>query len=192
MLFSRFLGRRRVINLVINDHSIRFVELKHSNSPVPLHYGEKYLQQGIISDGKIHDYDTLANILDECIQDWRIPGRKVRFTVPDSLVVIRKAAVPTDVKDDELYGYLYLEFGSSIHLPFEEPVFDTVSLPNPNGNKEVLLFAAPEKYVQEYANLLKSAKLKPVSADIFHTGTLQALSSALHKEASRQAINSKF
>lgn len=52
----------------------------------------------------------------------------MRFLVPDSRLVIRKVAIPKDIKDDEIKGYLYLEMGTSIHLPFEEPIFDVVLL----------------------------------------------------------------
>jgi type IV pilus assembly protein PilM len=162
-IFSR---RNRTINLVMNDHSIRYVELKQRDSLAVSGMGERFLPAGIISDGKILDFETLAFILDECINEWKIKNREVRFLVPDSLVIIRKVNIPGDVKDDEIHGYLYLELGSSIHLPFDEPVFDVVSLGVENNKREVLLFAAPEQYVSEYANLLKDARLKPIAADI--------------------------
>ena len=36
--------------------------------------------------------------------------------------------IPAEVMDDEINGYLYLELGKSLHLPFEDPVFDTAVL----------------------------------------------------------------
>lgn len=166
MALSIFTGRKKVINLVMNDHSIRYIELKQRNPIVVSAKGERFLPAGIISDGKIQDAETLSFILDECISDWGIKNREVRFLVPDSLVIIRKVMIPVDVKDDEIHGYLYLELGSSIHLPFDEPVFDTVPISVENNKREILLFAAPEEYVSEYSNLLKDARLKPVAADI--------------------------
>lgn len=166
MAFSFFSGRSKVVNLVLNDHSIRYVELKQKNPVIPHHYGQRLLPPGIIADGKIQDFDTLVNILDECIAEWKIAKREIRFTVPDSLVIIRKVSIPADVKADEIHGYLYLELGSTIHLPFEDPVFDTISLGVENQKQEILVFAAPEKYVTEYADLFKIVRLKPVAADI--------------------------
>jgi type IV pilus assembly protein PilM len=166
MAFSLFPGRNKIVNIVINDHSIRYVELKQKNPVIPNHYGQRYLPSGIISDGKILDFDTLANILDECITEWKFARREIRFTVPDSLVIIRKVTIPADIKQDEIHGYLYLELGSTIHLPFEDPVFDTVSLGIEGNKQEILVFATPEKYVLEFADLFKSVKLKPVAADI--------------------------
>jgi type IV pilus assembly protein PilM len=166
MVFSLFTPKNRMINLVINDHSIRFVELKQTNPPIAQRWRERFLPPGIISDGKISDMDALANIMDECIEEWKIHRRSVRFLVPDSLVIIRKVSIPAEIQEDEIKGYLYLEFGSSIHLPFEDPVFDISPLAENGNTKEILLFAAPEKYVMEYADLFSSLKLIPKAADI--------------------------
>lgn len=166
MAFSLFPGRNKIVNLVINDHSIRYVELKQKTPVIPNQYGQRYLPAGILSDGKIQDFDTLANILDECIDEWKIAKREIRFTVPDSLVIIRKVTIPADIKQDEINGYLYLELGSTIHLPFEDPVFDTVPIGGEGNKQEILVFAAPEKYVLELAYLFKSVRLKPIAADI--------------------------
>jgi type IV pilus assembly protein PilM len=166
MAFSLFSSKNRIINLVLNDHSIRYVELKQSNPPVPQKWGERFLPPGIISDGKIVDIDSLANILEECIDEWKIQRRTIRFIVPDQLVIIRKVSVPVEIQEDEIKGYLYLELGSSIHLPFEEPVFDFYPLASNDKTKDILLFAAPEQFVIEYADLFSSLKLTPIAADI--------------------------
>ncbi|WP_059171288.1 type IV pilus biogenesis protein PilM [Bacillus sp. FJAT-27445] len=166
MAFSLSFGNKRIINLIFNDHSIRYLELKSVNPPIALKWGERFLPPGIISDGKIVDDETLSTILDECIEEWKIQRRQVNFIVPDPLVIIRKISIPMDVREDEVKSHLYMELGSSIHLPFEDPVFDAYPLGEKNGKKELLLFASPEKYVMEYSNLLSGMKLQPVAADI--------------------------
>lgn len=166
MAFSLFTPKNRIINLVLNDHSIRLLELKQENPPTSQRWSERFLPPGIISDGKITDRDSLSNILEECIDEWKIHRRQVRFVVPDPLVILRKVSVPADIQDDEMKGYLYLELGSTIHLPFEEPVFDFYPLANDGKTKDLLLFAAPEQHVMEYADLLSSLKLYPIEADI--------------------------
>lgn len=166
MAFSLFASKNRIVNLVINDHSIRYVELVRANPQAPQKWREHFLPPGIINDGKIIDQESLSNILAECIEDWKIHKRDLRFLVPDSLVIIRKISVPADIQEDEMHGYLYLEMGSSIHLPFDEPVFDYYPLPSTEKTKELLLFAAPAKHVMEYADLFTDLKLNPVAADI--------------------------
>jgi type IV pilus assembly protein PilM len=166
MAFSLFSSKNRIVNLVVNDHCVRFVELKQANPPAAQKWCERFLPPGVITDGKITDIDSLANILEECVDEWKIKGRQVRFLVPDPLVIIRKVSIPADILDDEIKGYLYLELGSSIHLPFEEPVFDYFPLAINGKTKDLLLFAAPEQYVMEYAELFSSLKLNPIAADI--------------------------
>jgi type IV pilus assembly protein PilM len=166
MALSLFNSKKRIINLVINDHSIRFVELKSSTPPAPSRWGERFLPPGIISDGKITNRDALVNILEECISEWKIQHRTIRFIVPDPLVIIRKVSIPAEIQDDELKGYLYLELGSTIHLPFEEPIFDFYTLTNNGKTRDVLLFAAPEQYVTEYSKLFSGLRLAPIAADI--------------------------
>ena len=166
MAFSLFTSKNRIINLVLNDHSIRLLELKQANPPSAQRWCERFLPPGIITDGKITDNDSLANILEECIDEWKIQRRQVRFIVPDPLVIIRKVSIPAEIQDDEIQGYLYLELGSSIHLPFEEPVFDFYSLDSDGKTRDLLLFVAPEQQVLEYANLLSKLKLTPIAADI--------------------------
>ncbi|MEH7249910.1 pilus assembly protein PilM [Neobacillus niacini] len=166
MGFSLFSAKNRIINLVLNDHSIRFLELKQTNPPIAQKWSERFLPPGIIVDGKIVDSDSLANILEQCIEEWKIQRRSLRFIVPDPLVIIRKVSIPSDVQEDEIKGFLYLELGSTIHLPFEEPVFDFHRLTNNGKTQDVLLFAAPEQFVMEYVKLFSSLKLESVAADI--------------------------
>ncbi|WP_160721987.1 type IV pilus biogenesis protein PilM [Bacillus sp. USDA818B3_A] len=166
MAFSLFSSKNKIINIVFNDHSIRMLELKQVNPPVAQRWFERFLPPGIIIEGKITDLNSLENIIDECINDWKIQRRQVRFLVPDQLVIIRKVSVPAEIQDDEIQGYLYLELGSSIHLPFEEPVFDYYPLEGSGETRDLLLFAAPEQHVMDYAKLFSKHKLDPVAADI--------------------------
>jgi len=166
MAFSLFSSKNRIINFVINDHCIRFLELKQAKPPIAQRWSERTFPPGIVSDGKIMDADSLANILEECMDEWKIHRRSIRFIVPDPLVIIRTISVPAEIQDDELRGYLYLELGSSIHLPFEEPVFDFYQLESNEKTKTLLLFAAPEEEVMKYVNLFEGVKLNPIAADI--------------------------
>ncbi|WP_042354910.1 type IV pilus biogenesis protein PilM [Bacillus rubiinfantis] len=171
MAINFMLGKRKIVNFTIKDHAIRFVELKQTYPLVIQKMGEYYLPNGLIKEGKILDYDTLATITEQCVAEWKISKRQVRFIVPDPFIVIRKVPIPKDIQEDEIRGYLYMELGSSIHLPFEDPVFDFYLLDGVKDGaeeslKEILLFAAPENMVKEYMDLLEEAKLRPIAADI--------------------------
>ncbi|WP_050615927.1 type IV pilus biogenesis protein PilM [Bacillus testis] len=166
MAFSLFNRSNKTINLEITDHSIRYAEMKPGKLPSIHKSGEFLLPAGIVRGGRIIDIETLKAILDQCVADWRINRRQVRFMVPDQFVVMKKIMIDQEVNEDEIEGYLYLQLGTSIHLPFEEPVFDTYILGEADGQKEVLLFAAAEEVILQYQQLLAQCKLTPVVADI--------------------------
>ncbi|GKU81443.1 type IV pilus biogenesis protein PilM [Niallia sp. NCCP-28] len=160
-------GKNKITNLIIKDHVIRFAEMKNTDDLVVQKWGERHLPAGLIKDGAIQDIGTLTMILEECIQDWKISKKKIRFLVPDSSVVIRKLPIPEDVSPEEIKGYLYMELGTSIHLPFEDPVFDYYLLQDrENKKRHIILFAAPEQHIEQYADLFEDVKLSPIAADI--------------------------
>ncbi|WP_409251520.1 type IV pilus biogenesis protein PilM [Bacillus sp. SCS-153A] len=166
MNFGLFGNNKRIANLVITDTAIRYADLK-MESPLTLYsYGEKLLPQGIITDGKIIEYETLAMILEECIAEWGIMKRPVRFIVPSTSIIVKRILVPSDIREDELKGYIFMEIGTSIHLPFEDPLFDVVLLGQKGDKQEILLVASPEEVIHSYRDILEEVKLKPVVADI--------------------------
>ncbi|MGM0900241.1 MAG: type IV pilus biogenesis protein PilM [Bacillota bacterium] len=158
--------KTRPVEIVVNDHSIRYIELKNSTEPIPYKWGERYLPPGIVKEGKIVDREALSIILEECIDVWKIKRRKVRFLVPNPSVTIRKLPIPANLNIDEIQGYLYMEIGDTIHLPFEDPVFDFIVLPQQEEKREILLFAAHREHVTAYSELFSSVKLTPVAADL--------------------------
>jgi type IV pilus assembly protein PilM len=165
-MFTLFKPRHKVANLVIKDHVIRYVETK-PNDPLSVHqWGERHLPKGIIHDGKIMDRETLEMILEECVDEWKLKKRRVRFIAPDSFVIIRRISLPAHLEEDEIRGYLFMELGTTIPLPFDNPVFDYVIFEKTKEATTILLFAAPEDLVLSYAQLLEDAKLRPIAADV--------------------------
>jgi type IV pilus assembly protein PilM len=165
-MFTLFQPRHKVANLVIKDHVIRYVETK-PNDPLSVHkWGEHHLPNGIIHDGKIIDRETLEMILEECVDEWKLKKRRVRFIVPDPFVIIRRIPLPADLEEDEIRSYLFMELGTTIPLPFDNPVFDYIVLEKTQEAIAVLLFAAPEDSVLSYAQLLEDVKLRPIAADV--------------------------
>ncbi|MEH7236192.1 type IV pilus biogenesis protein PilM [Bacillus sp. JJ1562] len=165
MAFSLF-SSSKIANIILKDHAIRYVGVKRSNPITVQKFREKYLPPGIIQDGRIMERDTLHLILEECVTDWGIKNTQVQFVIPDPFVVIRRISIPIEVKDDEIIGYIYLELGATIHLPFDEPVLDFKVLSEDEKKKEVLIFAAPEDVAFEYSSILEDVSLKPIAADI--------------------------
>ncbi|MBO8177504.1 MAG: pilus assembly protein PilM [Bacillus sp. (in: Bacteria)] len=157
---------RKVINIVFTDYALRVVEAKTTPPFAVTRWTERELPPETIKGGIIYDSQTLLFILEEIVADWGLKHRPVQFLVPDQYAIVRRLSIPKDVKEDELHSYIFLEIGTSIHLPFENPAFDVIPLGEKEKKQEALLFASREDIVASYANLLEEAKLKPLTADM--------------------------
>ncbi len=166
MGFKWKMATKKTINIFISDHVIRLLESKQSDLNSIGRSKEKYLPYGLIEEGKIQDQEQYKQLLLECVKEWQIKGENVQFLVPDPVIVVRKIEIPDNILESEIQGYLYLELGSTIHLPFDNPIFNYEVLGVQEGKKEILLFAAPEPVVQEYAKVFEDVGLKPIVADI--------------------------
>ncbi|WP_019412522.1 type IV pilus biogenesis protein PilM [Paenisporosarcina sp. TG20] len=162
-----FLNKRtRVATVTIEEDAIRMVEVKSTS---PLHVvcaEERSLPSGIVKDGKIVDADMLVSILGEAVEEWKLSRKSVRFLAPDEYVIIRKLSYPPDVRKDELKGHFFIEIGSTLYLPFDDPVFDVVPYTATTESKEAILIASKESILNTYETLFEDVKMKPVVADI--------------------------
>ncbi|MGH2318261.1 type IV pilus biogenesis protein PilM [Planococcus sp. SE5232] len=162
-----FLSRKaRVVTITIEEDAIRHVDLK-SSLPIELNCAEEHLlPAGIIEEGKIVDAEALASVLDKAVNQWGLSKKSVRFLAPDEFVIIRKVPYPEDVEADELKGHFFIEIGSTLYLPFEDPVFDVVPYHPEEEQPEAIIIASKESVMQSYEDVFDQVKLKAVVADI--------------------------
>lgn len=159
-------GKKKVANIIIKDHVIRYLIANNHRIDQIRAYGERYLPSGVIHNGKIVDEDTFKMLFEECVDTWKLKKTNVQFTVPDATVFFRKITIPSSVPVDEIRGYLLFEMGSSIHLPFEDPVFDYHVLAQTEEGTEILLFASPSDTLQQCMEIFDECKLEAVAADV--------------------------
>ncbi|PIC77909.1 pilus assembly protein PilM [Sporosarcina sp. P19] len=161
--FSR---KKRVYSLTLDDDAIRYVRIK-SLDPIVLDTAkEMLLPEYVIQEGRIAEEDMLRDVLLEVVKDWNLAKRDVAFLAPDTYVIIRRVAYPDTVEDEELKSHFFIEIGSTIYLPFDDPVFDVVPYTANNAQNEAILIASKESIMHTYEEVLKSVKLEPVVADI--------------------------
>ncbi|MCM3710762.1 type IV pilus biogenesis protein PilM [Sporosarcina luteola] len=163
---SFFSRRKQPATLTIEDDAVRFVRLK-SQDPLVIDVAEEVaLPPNTVVEGKIVDAEALVVILEGHLKEWGIAKRDVQFLAPDTYVMIRKVPYPEDVQSDELKGHFFIEIGSTIYLPFDDPVFDVVPCSLNEGTKEAILIASKESILDKYEDVLKAVRLNPVVADI--------------------------
>lgn len=153
------------VSFIIHDHVLRLGEVKQDDMSHIEFVDEFPLEVGMISEGKIVNRTKLKELLEEIVKTYELKRKEMLFIVPDAHVVLRKLPYPEGVNEAELKQYLYLEIGSSIILPFEHAIFDYEIYEN-NQQKELILVAAEQSFVNEYADLFEEVGLFPVAADI--------------------------
>ncbi|GEN51918.1 type IV pilus biogenesis protein PilM [Halobacillus faecis] len=162
----RFFNSSGRVNFVIKNHCIRYVYSKSENAWEIDDTGEIVLPPHIMEDGKIKDSRELARIVENFIEGKGWSNKSLYFTVPDHSVVVRPYEVPVHVKNDEIKGFLYMQLGETLHLPFDDPAFDFSVMSENEEKKKLLLFAFPEEQIRMLDQVFSDAKLKTKAADI--------------------------
>lgn len=158
--------KKRVHSLTLDDDAIRYVRVK-SRDPIVLDTAKELaLPPHVITEGRIANEEVLEQVLGEAVKDWNLVKRSVAFLAPDAYVIIRRVPYPETVTSEELKGHFFIEIGSTIYLPFDDPVFDVVPYIADNSQHEAILIASKESVMQSYEFALQSAKTDPVVADI--------------------------
>lgn len=160
---------KTMANIVIDDYAIRFVENRGSDLTNLVSLIEEPLPVGLVEHGKIIDEVNLFQFIKQFVSDLKIKNRRLRFYVPNALVIMRKVDYPSELADDEIKEYFQMEIGKSIHLPFEHPLIDVFPHSEDIENEErkkATLFAAPEDEILKYTELFIDASLKPVAIDV--------------------------
>lgn len=166
-LFS-FKSNKKVISLVFNDYSVRMVENHNQTFNGVKRWDEKPLPPDVIMNGKIVDEARLLDFMKQCIFEWGIRKWPIQFFVPNSTVIMRNVQVPADIADEEVNGYFMMELGTTLHLPFQNPVLDVHLFPKEEDEKmrQGILFATPENEIEKYREIFEEAKLEPIAADV--------------------------
>lgn len=164
-IFSR---KKRLASITIEDDAIRYVRLK-SIEPLIVDSAEEVpLPANVVVNGKIVDAETIVMTMEEAVKRWGIAKRSISFLAPDSYVIIRQVAYPNTIEENELKGYFFIEIGSTIYLPFDDPVFDVVPYKQLINSKEhqAILIASKESILKHYEEVFEEVKLDPTIADI--------------------------
>lgn len=151
------------VSIEIKDYILRAIVAKGADPSQWKGY-EMPLAQGIVEGSVIQDEMELFDVMKNDVAKWAGKKQNARIFVPDTSVLLKSFEHPDDIEWNELKGYVEMELGQSIHLPFQDPLIDVFD-PNPNDG-QAMLFAAPSEEVTKMIGLLLDATLDPQAADI--------------------------
>ena len=99
-------------------------------------YGEKMGKEVFLKNNNIKNSEELKELLIEIFSEVHIKKPKVAIVAPNFNLIIKQIPLQGMTSEKEIRDFLFLELGSSISLPFEDPIFDLLILERPNIKKK--------------------------------------------------------
>jgi len=164
--------KNRFVVLEVNEYLIRAIVMNTTDINEAMIF-EHSLPAGVIEGDLVKDEMALFETLKELIRKWGIKKSDVRFFVPDSTVMMKAFEHPRDLDSSMLKGYVEMELGRTIHLPFSNPLIDVYDEKENDG--EATLFAAPAEEITKMAGILDDLSLLPTHSDVRALSTIRYL-----------------
>ena len=159
---------RNLVGVDIGTSSIKVCQLKDGRKGLGLfRLGYVPLGPQVIVDGQVMDAGAVVEALSKAFRDFKIKQRECAVSVSGQSVIIRKITVPmmTAAELDE-----QIQWEAEQHIPFDikdVQVDYQVLRRRPEASQmDLLLVAAKRDQIDDYAQLARNAKLRPVVCDI--------------------------
>src|SRR6187431_2033757 len=159
---------RNLVGVDIGTASIKVCQVKETRKGLGLvRLGYAPLGPQVIVDGQVMDSGAVVEALQKVFHDAKIKQKECALSVSGQSVIIRKISVPM-MTEAELAEQIQWE--AEQHIPFDIKdvrVDYQVLRRRPEASQmDLLLVAAKKDQIEEYANLARNAKLKPIICDI--------------------------
>lgn len=129
----------------------------------------KEIDDGIIEDGKIVDFEKLKKFLQKVIWGKGIDAKKITFTISTSDVIKRIVEVPV-VDDSDRESLIKYEIEQYLPDEIDNYNLQYIILEEININDQmshkILVAVIPEEVTKAYFEMAKEMKLIPISLDI--------------------------
>lgn len=175
------------------DKKITFANIKMNKEiPVVLNIAATAVNSELLEGGRLVNHQTINPHLQSFIHNKEV-SKLVHIAIPTKYTILRKLDSLPDLGELELSRLLHFQIGESIHLPFDEPVYDFVKIgsihPKKASNKdgesgsldsfavaaeedmkgsrsEILFFATSKLLAEDLSNACSKAGFKPKTAEI--------------------------
>jgi len=168
--------RMPAIGVDIGEEAIRCVEFGKSGGTLTLRqFGSKSLRQGTIKNGEILNAEELKRMLRGLRDEYRFEF--AHLSLPEEKAYIFRTAVPLS-DPEQIRDAIEFQLEENVPLSISEALFDYTILRNPGHDTDhldVVVVVLPKQYVEEYANIIKSAGIFPLSLQIAPTAIAHAI-----------------
>ncbi len=159
---------KNLVGVDIGASAIKVVQIREiRKKPQVIRYGFAPLPSQAIIDGHIMNSGAVVESLQRIFHDAKISQRSVAVGVYGQSVIVRKITTPL-MTDEELQEQIGWE--AEQHIPFDIKVmsvdYEVLRRRPEAGQMDILLVAAKKDEINDYAAVLRDARLKPVVVDI--------------------------
>lgn len=166
----------RAAGLSIEATGIRYISFKNKQSWEVRKKRFLPLLPGMIIENQVADSDALFDRVRQWVRKEGLRGSQVSLSIPPSQIIIRKMSIPS-INEKQVEQLVKLEVETGLHLPFDNPVYDYVTIEVDEEQSHLLVFAAPRKSIQDYVEVLEHAGLRISSVEISATALARSIAS---------------
>jgi type IV pilus assembly protein PilM len=159
---------KNLVGVDIGASSIKVVQLREARKKLQVvRCGWSPLPPQTIIDGHVMNSSAVTEALGRVFRDAKIQQRDVAIGVYGQSVIVRKITVPmmTTAELDE-----QIHWEAEQHIPFDIKLmsidYEVLRQRPDAGQMDLLLVAAKKDEINDYAAILREAKLRPVVVDI--------------------------
>lgn len=156
------------IGLDISDLSLKFVQLNKIRNKITIQaMGKTSLPAGLIEGGEIKNKEGVAKKIKKLIanpQFGKISSGEIISCLPETKTFIK--LIEVERTPNPMREIISNEIEKHIPIPINEMYYDWQIIKTPDSKQSVLIGAAPQNIVSQYANLLKEAKYSIVALEI--------------------------
>ena len=157
-----------MVGVDIGTASIKVCQVKETRKGLGLvRLGYAPLGPQVIVDGQVMDSGAVVEALQKVFHDAKIRQKECALSVSGQSVIIRKITVPM-MTEAELGEQIQWE--AEQHIPFDikdvHVDYQVLRRRAEASQMDLLLVAAKRDQIEEYAQLARNAKLKPMVCDI--------------------------
>jgi len=157
-----------LVGVDIGSSSIKVCQIKETRKGRSLHkLAYAQLPPQTIVDGHIMNAGVVTETLSRLFADNQIKQKNVAISVSGQSVIIRKITVPmmTPAELDE-----QIQWEAEQHIPFDikdvQIDYEVLKRQPERGQMDLLLVAAKRDEINDYAQFVREARLKPLVVDI--------------------------
>ncbi|MEW6221441.1 MAG: type IV pilus assembly protein PilM [Thermodesulfobacteriota bacterium] len=179
--FSLFRRQKIAVGLDIGSHAVKACELAETPKGLELRsLGNALMPQGAVEDGILQDPAAVAKVISTLLQNLKISGKKVAFSMSGYSVIVKKINLAV-MPEAELEKHIHAEAEQYIPFDIADVYLDFQDLKTSGPEEDrtdVMLVAAKKEVVDTYLAMLQGIGLKPVVVDVDAFALENALSHA--------------